>query len=80
MSRKKKFIPEVNQEVECFCCDSNRETPWLYPFSGYVKEVYDNSAMVTIDSTHPNDDSLVVGYHGKTWIDVNKVDIKREDT
>ena len=48
MSKKKKFIPEVNQEVECFCCDSNRGTPWLYPFSGYVKHVYDNSAMVTI--------------------------------
>ena len=39
MSRKKKFIPEVNQEVECFCCDSNRETPWLYPFSGYCIDV-----------------------------------------
>ncbi|EAI3403085.1 MULTISPECIES: hypothetical protein [Enterococcus] len=68
MSRKKKFIPEVNQEVECFCCDSNRETPWLYPFSGYVKHVYDNSAMVTIDSTHPDDDGLAVGYHGKTIV------------
>ena len=68
MSRKKKFIPEVNQEVECFCCDSNRETPWLYPFSGYVKHVYDNSAMITIDSAHPDDDCLAVGYHRKTIV------------
>ena len=36
--------------------------------SGYVKHVYDNSAMVTIDSTHPDDDGLVVGYHGKTIV------------
>ncbi|RBT70850.1 hypothetical protein EA82_00759 [Enterococcus hirae] len=68
MSRKKKFIPEVNQEVECFCCKSKRETPWLYPFSGYVKHVYDNSAMVTIDSTHPDDDGLAVGYYRKTIV------------
>lgn len=68
MSRKKKFIPEVGQEVECFCCKSKRETPWLYPFEGYVKEVYENSAMVTIDSTHPDDDGLAVGYHGKTIV------------
>lgn len=68
MSRKKKFIPEVNQEVECFCCDSNRGTPWLYPFSGYVKHVYDNSAMVTIDSTHPKDDHLVVERGGRTIV------------
>ncbi|EOA3444894.1 hypothetical protein FAE01_RS07905 [Enterococcus hirae] len=68
MSRKKKFIPEVNQEVECFCCDSKRETPWLYPFSGYVKHIYDNSAMVTIDSTHPDDDGLVISYHGRTIV------------
>ena len=68
MSRKKKFIPEVDQEVECFCCDSNRETPWLYPFSGYVKYVYDNSAMVTIDSTHPKDDYLVMERGGRTIV------------
>ncbi|ENZ9221634.1 hypothetical protein ACHCPG_002344 [Enterococcus hirae] len=63
--KKKKFIPEVNQEVECFCCDSNRETPWLYPFEGYVERVYDKSALVTIRSTHSEDDGLVVKYHGK---------------
>ncbi|EOH1319531.1 hypothetical protein ACLRLM_000085 [Enterococcus hirae] len=68
MSRKKKFIPEVNQEVECFCCDSNRGTPWLYPFVGYVKTVYKKSALVTIKTTHPDDDGLVVGYHGKTIV------------
>ena len=68
MSRKKKFIPEVNQEVECFCCDSNRGTPWLYPFSGYVKHVYDNSAMVIIKTTHPEDDYLVVERGGRTII------------
>ncbi|AFM70866.1 hypothetical protein EHR_09815 [Enterococcus hirae ATCC 9790] len=32
MSRKKKFIPEVNQEVECFWCDTEHETPWIYLF------------------------------------------------
>ena len=68
MSRKKKIIPEVNQEVECFCCDSNRGTPWLYPFSGYVKHVYDNSAMVIIKTTHPEDDGLVVRYGGRTIV------------
>lgn len=35
---------------------------------GYVKEVYDNSAMVIIRTTHPDDDGLVVGYHGKTIV------------
>lgn len=68
MSRKKKFIPEVGQDVECFCCDSKRYTPWPYPFSGYVKKVYDNSAMVTIKTTHPEDDGLVVGYDGRTIV------------
>ncbi|ROY77336.1 hypothetical protein EGW69_13840 [Enterococcus faecium] len=68
MSRKKKLIPEVGQEVECFCCDSKRYTPWLYPFEGYVKEVYDKSAMVVIRTTHPDDDYLVTGYHGKTIV------------
>ncbi|EMF0201266.1 hypothetical protein NXK88_000419 [Enterococcus hirae] len=68
MSEKKKFIPEVDQEVECFCCDSKRETPWLYPFSGYVKEVYDKSAMITIKINQPEDDGLVVEYHGKTIV------------
>ncbi|NBA57139.1 hypothetical protein [Enterococcus hirae] len=68
MSRKKKFIPEVDQEVECFCCDLKRYTPWLYPFEGYVKEVYDNSAMVTIKTIHPDDDGLVVGYGGRTIV------------
>ncbi|EON3043349.1 hypothetical protein ACNG35_000934 [Enterococcus hirae] len=68
MSRKKNFIPVVNQEVECFCCDSNRETPWFYPFSGYVKHVYDNSAMVTIDSTHPKDDYLLMERGGRTIV------------
>lgn len=68
MSKKKEFIPEVDQEVECFCCDSKRDTPWLYPFEGYVKEVYDNSALVTIKTTHPDDDGLVVEYHGKTIV------------
>ena len=60
MARKnKKFIPEVEQEVECFCCDSKRGTPWLYPFAGYVGQVYEKSAMVIIKSTHPKDDCLV---------------------
>ncbi|MBK5028644.1 hypothetical protein [Enterococcus faecium] len=68
MSRKKKSIPEVGQEVECFCCNSKRETPWLYPFSGYVKHVYDNSAMVIIKTTHPDDDHLVIVRSGKTIV------------
>ena len=66
--KNKKFIPEVGQEVECFCCKSKRETPWLYPFEGYVEDVYDNSAMVTIKTTHPDDDGLVVGYDGRTIV------------
>ncbi|MEX1447273.1 hypothetical protein [Enterococcus sp. C76] len=69
MARKNKnFIPEVGQEVECFCCNSKRETPWLYPFEGYVKEVYENSAMINIKTTHPEGDSLVVGYNGRTIV------------
>lgn len=68
MSRKKKSIPEVGQEVECFCCNSKRETPWLYPFSGYVKHVYDNSAMVIIKTTHPDDDGLIVRHVGRTIV------------
>ncbi|OTN92422.1 hypothetical protein [Enterococcus faecium] len=66
--KNKKFIPEIGQEVECFCCNSKRGTPWLYPFSGYVKRVYDNSAMITISTTHPKDDYLVAGYEGKTIV------------
>ncbi|WP_165004504.1 MULTISPECIES: hypothetical protein [unclassified Enterococcus] len=73
MSRKKNFIPEVGQEVECFCCDSKRDTPWLYPFEGYVKEVYDNSAMITIKTTHPEDDSLVVRYGGRTIVSFSEM-------
>lgn len=68
MSRKKKFIPEVGQEVECFCCDSKRETPRLYPFEGYVEKVCKKSAMINIKTTHPDDDSLVVGYNGRTIV------------
>lgn len=66
--KNKKFIPEVGQEVECFCCKSKRETPWLYSFEGYVKYVYDNSAMVIIKTTHPEDDGLVVRYGGRTIV------------
>ena len=73
MSRKKKFIPEVNKEVECFCCKSRRETPWLYPFEGYVKEVYDNSAMVIIRTTHPDDDHLVVERGGRTIVPFTEI-------
>ena len=68
MGRKKKFIPDVNQEVECFCCDSKRETPWIYRFEGYVERVYENSAMVIIMSTHPKDDHLVVERGGRTIV------------
>ena len=41
---------------------------FIYPFSGYVKHIYDNSAMVTIDSTHPKDDHLVVERGGRTIV------------
>ncbi|HHB0713963.1 hypothetical protein [Enterococcus faecium] len=66
--KNKKFIPEVGQEVECFCCKSDRDTPWIYPFIGYVKHIYNKSAMVIIKSTHPDDDGLVGGYDGRTIV------------
>ena len=68
MSRKKKIIPAVGKEVECFCCDSNRDTHWLYLFEGYVEKVYEKSAMVIIRTTHPDDDHLVVERGGRTIV------------
>lgn len=66
--KNKKFIPEVGQEVECFCCKSDRDTPWIYPFIGYVKHIYNKSAMVIIKSTHLKDDHLVIERSGKTIV------------
>lgn len=68
MSKKRKFIPEVRQEVGCFCCESERDTPWLYPFIGYIEKVYENSALVTIASTHLEDDKLIEMYDGQTIV------------
>lgn len=70
MARKKKqgFIPEVGQEVECFICDSKRNTPWRYPFEGFVEKVYEKSAMVIIRTTHPEDDYLIADRGGRTIV------------